>query len=88
MFARFYAREFSHDAIAFNHHTLIIRVGDDPFAALDLHGLRRVVVDGDEIDERIRAVFWRIEVRHENDAIDRGAQSFQFANRSGHVRAG
>lgn len=50
------ARTFAHHAVAFDHKLGAVRIGHDPFAALDRHHPRAVIVDRDVVDKSVGPV--------------------------------
>jgi hypothetical protein len=84
-FARGKGRELADDAFAFDDDTLVLRIGDDPFAPLESDGFLRFVVDGDEVNEGIRALGGRVQMRSEDDAVHGDSDFGQFVDHGGGV---
>ena len=56
LFARSESRSFANDLISFDHELAAVGMRHDPFASEERYGLIRSVLDGNEIDERVRLV--------------------------------
>ena len=75
--------------VSFDDGDFAIVLAHDPLAAEDGHRDRRVVVDGDEIDERVGFFRRCVETGHVNHVVHAHAQAFEFADRFrvvGHFR--
>ena len=71
-------RKFPHHAITLDHHALPVRIRHHPFPSFDRHRDFRVIVNGQEINERVRTLRRRIQMRHVLDTIDRDAEAIEF----------
>lgn len=58
-----------HDAVPFHDNDLCVLLPNDPFTTTDGDGALRVVGDGDEIEKRMRAILWGVQIRHVEDFI-------------------
>jgi hypothetical protein len=83
-FAGLKSRKLTDDAVALDDDALIVFIADDPLAAFDGDGLCRIVVEGDEINERIRPVGGRFEVGDVDHAIDACTQPLKLSECGGH----
>ena len=67
-----------HHSVTFHHDPLIVRLVNDPLTPENTNLLRRVVDDGDEVDERVRSILWCLKVRHVDDVIHLDGESHYF----------
>lgn len=62
-------RKLSHHAVAFDHVPDPVFLQNDPFSPADRDPLIPVVVNGEEVDERMGALVGRVEAGHVKDFI-------------------
>jgi hypothetical protein len=68
-FARFEVRAFADNTVALNYDAFSGQFGNDPFPAADGNGAIGEVVDGDEINKRVRPFRGGFQVRHVGHVI-------------------
>lgn len=76
-FTRREAWELAHDAISLHDHGGAIGLTHDPFAAKDVHGLRRAIVNGDVIHKGVRPIRRRMPRGIVNDIVHRDGQTIE-----------
>lgn len=69
IFPRLEPGRLIYDAVSLHHDGLRILLPDDPFTTTDGHGALRIVGDGDEIQKRMWAILWGVQIRHIEDFI-------------------
>jgi hypothetical protein len=74
-------RIFADDTVPFDDDLFASLVADHPFSAPDCYRLRRLIVERDKVNKRVRPVRWRFESGHEDNLVDYHPKIGQFPKR-------